>query len=198
MLGEEINFLTDAVRAKLYTSSYTLDRLTHDYEDDLGANEVANGDGYTTNGELLTTKTVVTTSANSWADTWAATTAVEADYVVRPTTGNGFLYRCVTAGTTSGTEPATWPTVIGEDVADGGTVVWECVARAIVVIDCDPIAWADATFTARYLVVIDVQPGTTATNPLIGVVDFGTDETGQGGAFTVTPDAQGLLHFFVA
>ena len=196
MLNEEIDFIDDAIHATLHTSTYALNRLTHDYVDDL-TNELATAGGYTQGGVQLSTKTITTTVADSWGDQWAGTTAVEADYIVRPTTGNTFLYRVVVAGTTGGSEPS-WPTVIGQTVSDG-TVTWECVARAIVVIDCDPISWADATFTgARYLVLSDRTPGTAATQPLIGVIDFGGDEDGQGGAFTVTPDDQGLLHFFVA
>lgn len=196
MLAEEIDFLNDDVRATLHTSTYALDRLTHEYEDDL-TDELADGDGYTQGGEALTTKSVTTTAADSWTDTWQADTEVTVDEVIRPTTGNGFLYRCVTAGTTGSSEP-TWPTTIGEDVADD-TAVWECVGRAIVVLDWDPVQWTSADFTgARYMVIADYTPGTAATNPLIGIVDFGSDQDGQGGTFEVVPDAQGSLHLFIA
>lgn len=45
----------EAVTAKLalVTSSYTPDRDTHDFWDDVSANEVANGSGYTTGGVTL-------------------------------------------------------------------------------------------------------------------------------------------------
>lgn len=195
-LGEEINYLTDDVRATLHTSAYVPNRDTHDYVNDL-TNELATTGGYTAGGMALGSKTVTTTAANSWADTWAASTAVDEDYVIRPTTGNGRLYRCVVAGTMGGTEP-TWTTVVGADQPTDGTVTWECVGRAIIALNCAAITWATATFTgARYLVVSDRTPATDATRPLIGLIDFGIDESGQGGSFTVTPDAQGLLHVFV-
>lgn len=46
----------EAVTAKLalVTSSYTPDRDTHDFWDDVSSNEVANGNGYSTGGVTLT------------------------------------------------------------------------------------------------------------------------------------------------
>jgi len=58
------------------------------------------------------------------AAAWVANTSYVLDTIVKPTTANGYLYRCVTAGTTSSTEP-TWPTTFGETVSDGGAT-WEC------------------------------------------------------------------------
>lgn len=53
---------------------------------------------------------------------WTATTAyTTSDYVI-PTTANGRLYKCTTAGTSAGSEP-TWPTTVGGTVSDG-TAVW--------------------------------------------------------------------------
>lgn len=49
-------------------------------------------------------------------------TAVSSGDTVIPTTPNGRLYRCSTAGTTGASEP-TWPTTDGGTVADG-TAVW--------------------------------------------------------------------------
>ncbi len=54
---------------------------------------------------------------------WAVTTAkAVGDYVV-PTAGNGHKYRCIVAGTTSGSQP-TWPTDTNKTVVDG-TVTWQ-------------------------------------------------------------------------
>ncbi len=36
-------------------------------------------------------------------------------------------------------------------------------------------------------------PGTAATQPLIALGDFGTDQTGGGGSFVITFDASGIL-----
>ena len=63
--------------------------------------------------------------ADDFSD-WTATTAYTLTSSVTPTVANTFHYECVSAGTSSGTEP-TWPTTAGERVTDG-TVVWECVA----------------------------------------------------------------------
>lgn len=57
------------------------------------------------------------------ASTWAASTAYAVGDVVFPTSSNGFVYECVTAGTSGSSEP-TWPTTLGQQVTDG-TVTWE-------------------------------------------------------------------------
>lgn len=62
-------------------------------------------------------------------DPWRAGTPVTAGTYIRPTTANGKLYECTTAGTTGSTEP-TWPTTIGNTVADGSAAVWTCRAGA--------------------------------------------------------------------
>jgi hypothetical protein len=49
--------------------------------------------------------------------------------LVQPTVANGFVYRCIVAGTTGSTQP-TWPTTVGATVADG-TVTWECHTLAM-------------------------------------------------------------------
>lgn len=55
---------------------------------------------------------------------WAATTAKVINDLVVPTAGNGYYYKCTVAGTTGGSAPS-WPTTIGQTVADG-TVTWRC------------------------------------------------------------------------
>lgn len=61
---------------------------------------------------------------------WAAAAAYVADEIVTPSASNGYRYRCVTAGTSGATEPATWTTTIGATVADG-TVTWLCDATNV-------------------------------------------------------------------
>jgi len=58
------------------------------------------------------------------APTWAASTAYAVGDKVVPTTKNGNIYECTTAGTSGTTEP-TWPTTEGATVTDG-SVVWTC------------------------------------------------------------------------
>ncbi len=53
---------------------------------------------------------------------WAASTAYSSNDTICPTTANGRMYRCSTAGTSAATEP-TWPTTDGGTVSDG-TAVW--------------------------------------------------------------------------
>ncbi len=53
---------------------------------------------------------------------WAAGTAYTTDDWVTPSTPNGFMYKCVVAGTSAGSEP-TWGLVVDEDTTDN-TVTW--------------------------------------------------------------------------
>lgn len=53
--------------------------------------------------------------------------------------------------------------------------------------------WAGASFTCRYAIVYK-NTGSPATSPLLGWVDFGTNETVASGTFTVQWDAiNGIL-----
>ncbi len=45
-------------------------------------------------------------------------------------------------------------------------------------------AWTDATFTARYAVIYE-STGTNADMYLMGIVDFGQDQTCSSGSFTI-------------
>jgi hypothetical protein len=60
-------------------------------------------------------------------------------------------------------------------------------------LDAEDAAGTTATFTARYAVVYDSTPGTAATNPLMGYVNFGGDQTVSTGNFTIQWDATGVL-----
>lgn len=194
MLNKEIDWDTDAINATLHTAAYTENLDTHDYVDDL-TNEVAAGAGYTTGGKVLASKTIGYVAANSWAQVHAVSTAYNLGEVRRPSTGNGFLYRVSVAGTSAAAAP-TWPTVAGQTVTDGG-VTWTCVGRGALVLDAADLSWATATFTARKIVLSDRTPGTAATQPLIAVGDFGSDQVAGGGNFDVQFDAGGILVGFV-
>lgn len=56
---------------------------------------------------------------------WQLSTSYVINDFVIPTTPNGYIYKCVTAGTSSGTEPAAWGTTVDGDTSDG-TVTWRC------------------------------------------------------------------------
>jgi hypothetical protein len=192
----EVDF-DDNMTVTLHTSTYTPDRVTHDFVSDL-TGEVAAGAGYSTGGVLVGAITRTVTAANSWATQRANSTAYLLGDVVRPATPNGLLYRATTAGTTAGSIP-TYPTVLGQTVVDGG-VTWEAYGTAILVLTATtPATWAAATFTGvRYAVLSDRTAGTAATQRLIGVHDFVTDRTALGGAFTLGNHATlGYLHLAI-
>jgi hypothetical protein len=194
LFNKEIDYLDDTIKVALLTSSYTPNLDTHDYHNDL-TNEVT-GTGYTSGGATLASKTLTVTAANSWATTWATATAFGAEAIVRPTTGNGYLYRAQGTGGTShaATEP-TWPTTIGDEVTDNG-VTWTCMGKGIMTIDAADPSWASSTITARYAAIYDDTPGTSATKPLIALIDFGADVSSTAAAFTITFAAVGILYRF--
>jgi len=64
------------------------------------------------------------TEAGVTAATARSATAVGT--IIRPTIHNGRVYECTTAGTSSGTEPTTYTTVLGETVTDND-VVFTCI-----------------------------------------------------------------------
>lgn len=190
-----IDYLSDTLYCALVTSSYTPDLAAHDFWNDVVANEHAGGSGYTTNGVLMTTKTMTVTAANSFGTTWAATTAYTLGKVVRPTAGNGYLYRCVVAGTSGGSAP-TWPTVIGTTVTDSG-VTWVCAGKTIIQFDADDVAWTTATLSTRYGVIYDRTPATDATRPLILLVDFEANQSVTSANFTIQWDSQGIDYLII-
>lgn len=183
-----IDFDSDALKMTLHTSTYTPDLLAHDYQDDL-ANEVSNGNGYTTGGEALTgVSCALVTAANATA--WVANTAYKLGQLVRKTTTNGHVYRCIVAGTSHAATEPTWPTNPGEDVTDG-TVKWEEAGSCYLKLDFGDVTWAASTITARYAVVADTTPGSAATNPLILLIDFGTDQSSSSADFKITLPTDG-------
>jgi hypothetical protein len=194
-LNKEADWDSDAITVTLHTATYTPNLDTHAYVSDL-TNELAAGSGYSTGGLTLSSLTRTYTAANSWSTTAATSTAYAVGRVVRPSAGNGFLYRAAVAGTSGGSAP-TWGVVVGGTTTDG-SVTWENVGSGIIVLDAADPSWS--TFSAgpfRYMVCSDRTPGTAATQPLIGLTDFGTNQTGGGGPYTVQFSDQGILQIFV-
>jgi hypothetical protein len=62
--GNDVNFLTGTAKMLLVTSGWTPAFDTDDFINDIGANEVAAGNGYNTGGETLTAKTITYDSAS--------------------------------------------------------------------------------------------------------------------------------------
>jgi hypothetical protein len=196
-LNKELDFDTDSLKWTLHTSTYTPNYDTHAYVSDL-TNELSTAGGYTSGGVTATSASFTYTAANSWGVSRANSTAYNVGDVIRPATGNGFLYRCVTAGTSAGTT-TTLGTTLGASTTDG-TAVFEMVGAGIIVVKTASPSWT--TFTAgpfRYAILSDRTPGTAATQPLIGVVDFGSNQTGGGGTFQINVNSTlGLFHYFIA
>lgn len=196
-LAAKVNWDSDTIKMALVTSSYTPNLGTDEFWTTPQADELANGSGYTTGGATLAGKSVTLTAANSWGTAWAATTAYTFGQVVRPSTGNGYLYQCVVAGTSAASAPS-FPTTVGETVTDG-TVTWCCKGESITVVTATAPSW---TFTGsvafEYGVIYDSTPGTAATDPLIAVANFGTVSL-PSGTFTANPDSSlGFLYNFPA
>lgn len=190
----EIDFNSDTIKVMLCTSSYTPDLDAHVYKSSV-TNEVS-GTGYTATGATLTSATVADSSGNTYGTTRANTTAYVVGNIVRPATGNGYLYQCSTAGTSGGSVP-TYVTGIGQTVTDG-TVTWTCVGRGIMVLSGANTSWTTATITARYAIIYDATPASDATRPLIALIDFGADMTSTAGTFQITWDASGIAYALIA
>jgi hypothetical protein len=85
-LNKEVDFDSDTIKVALLTSSYTPNQDTHDYFDDVVANEVT-GTGYTSGGNTLGSKTVTYDGTNNViildaADTTWASSTITARYAV--------------------------------------------------------------------------------------------------------------------
>ncbi len=132
-LNKEVDFDSDTIKVALLTNAYSPNQDTHDYFDDVVANEVAATGGYTAGGITLANKAIT---------------------------------------------------------YDAGTNV--------IKLDADDVTWSASTITARYAVVYDDSPATNATKPLIGYVDFGSDQSSSSGNFTITWDATGIVRITIA
>lgn len=205
LLEGRIAFTTDTIKAmalSAYTVGTTKDTAQF-ISDVLAVATEATGtgtSGYTAGGYTLLTPTVTYTAANSWATQRANSTAYTVGDVVRPATGNGFVYQATTAGTTGGTIP-TYPTVVGQTVVDGG-VTWTCAGTGVLVVDTADPSWTTGnpgSLTASYIVFYKFT-GTNSTSPVILFWDLGGAQVASnGGAFTPQLDAgEGLLTLFTS
>lgn len=91
--NKEVDWDTDTIKVALVTSSYTPAQDTHDYWDDVVANEVS-GTGYTAGGATLGSKTVGYTAGTNVtkfdaADvSWTSSTITARYAVIYVATGN--------------------------------------------------------------------------------------------------------------
>ena len=91
-----------------------------------------------TSDDIRTMKDFLTEVAKGVLPNWATSTAYSADDLVIPeaATYTSYIYKCTTAGT-SGSSAPTWPTTIGNTVADN-TAVWTCVGKELYVYSLTP------------------------------------------------------------
>lgn len=200
VFNKQVDFDSDALGWTLHTSSYTPNKDTHRFVSDL-TNELTTGGGYTASTAsapalAISSPVIAYVAANSWTVQRANSTAYNVGDVIRPIAGNGFVYRCVTAGTSAGTT-TTLGTTLGLTTTDG-TAVFENVGSGVMTFTCANPSWASATFgPCRYAVLSDRTSGSNATNPVLGYIDFGSDKTGGGGVFQITLNAtQGVITYF--
>jgi len=185
-----IDFLSDTMKCALTTASHTPNLDTHEAFSDL-TNEVV-GTGYTAGGATLGTKTITYTAANSWATVWTSAGVHEVGDIVRPTSGNGHLFRCVVAGTSHTVEP-TWVVTPQRETAEGaGTVRWVEIGRGMVQMDCADISWTTSTITARWGHIYKSGGG----DPLMALLDFDGSISTTAGTFLITIPVLGLWQSF--
>jgi hypothetical protein len=195
-LSGNINWPSDSIKIGLLGAGYTPNLATHVHWSDVSAQEVT-GTGYTAGGVALASKTHVVTAANSWATSnglftsgaWIASTAAVAGNVVHPISTNGYVYVCVASGTTGASAP-TWPTVQGATVVDSGAT-WSCLGESITVWSSASPSWTSATISANFAVIYDAQSGTSSTDPLIALIQFGAAVSSTAGTYQVTVPALG-------
>lgn len=191
----DIDWASNTIKYALLTSSATITPATDEFFDSIDANEVANGNGYTTGGVTLASKTLATVD-DAAVSAWQASTAYDAGDIVRPTSADGHIYLCITAGTTGGTEP-TWQTGFGENTSDG-TAEWVQAGDSYLKFDAANAQWTSSTITARYGVcyVAGSTPGTD--DYLIAYLDFGQNESSDNGTFEVQFHSTGIHRIFRA
>jgi len=68
----------------------------------------------------------------------------------------------------------------------------------VLVLDAADVTWSSSTITARYAVIYNDSGANNASKPLIGYVDFGSDQSSTNGNFTITWDSTGIVRITVA
>jgi hypothetical protein len=188
--------LASNLKAALILSAYPLDQdLDEFFNTDVEGDETS-GTGYTAGGEVVTTPAVSVVNDTA-VSAWAASNAYNIGDLVRPLAGaNGYVYRCVVAGTSGGSAPS-WSLVIGDDTSDSG-VTWDNVGTSFVKFDIADPGWGPgSTITARYMVVyVDGTPG--SGDYLVAWLDYGQDETSTNGDFDVIIPADGLAQIGIS
>jgi len=119
------------------------------------------------------------------ATAWAASTAYSVGDIVKPTTENGYLYRCTSAGTSDSSEP-TWPDPgdsddFGDTVVDNGAT-WEAWSYNT---SEDEIS-AGNGYTAGGQAVSNISASLDTTNSEVDIAADNVTWTATGGAMATT------------
>jgi len=192
-VNKEIDLNTDVIKCSLHASAMTADLNTWDYQDDL-TNELSSAGGYITGGKVVSSVSAIYTKASS-ATAWVTGATYALGDIIKSTTDNNHVYRCIGAGTASSIEPV-WTTTSQVQQPLDATVTWVEFGIGYVAVDCNDIVWTSVTtgiVDAYYGIIYDSSPGTAGTNPLIALIDFGANKTADnGGTFTVTINSNGI------
>ncbi len=192
--GEAVGVLgtlqTNGLKAAWFKSTYAPNFATDATYTAIAANE-SSGAGYTAGGMTCTSVSVAVTAANAWSTVAAVSTPYSVGQVVRPATGNGFLYYCEAGGTSGGTAP-TWPTVEGATVSDGG-VVWTCLGTSIIQLLATIPTLTFTSTDFQKLVFYD-----SSTKVLVCCWNSGNTTPITAQPVSVTPDATGIAYKLAA
>jgi hypothetical protein len=172
--------ISDPLYMALLSATPDLDSAVH------WADVVADDISPTPGGNLLSSVGAAATAANAWGVIWAASTTYPVGSVIRSVPPNGNLYRAVVGGVSGSSEPP-WPTVFGEDVADG-TVQWVNCGTSITVLTASSESYTVGTgaLSPTCAVIYDAASGNAATMPLVTLSTFTTPPVAS--AITVIPD----------
>lgn len=192
--GEAVGVLgtvaSNGLKAAWFKSTYTPNFVTDTTYASIIATE-SSGSGYTAGGMTCTGVSVAVTAANSWSVQWAAGTTYAVGQVIRPSTGNGFLYYCEAGGVSGGSAPA-FTTVEGSSFSDGG-VVWTCLGTSIIQLLATIPTLTFTSTDFQKLVFYDPTTGVLVACWNSGNV---TPITAQ--PVSVTPDATGIAYKLAA
>jgi hypothetical protein len=184
-----VDWDTDTIKLALMGTGYTFND-THDFWDDISANDYGSSTGYTAGGSTIANRAITETDSSALTAR-ANTTAYVIGDLVRTATDSTRVFLAVVAGTSAGSEPGGMATLGSLREITDGSVVWVNVGRAVTILDGDPVSWTGLDQDGTLAAVIWKDTGTPGTSPLLGAIHFGATETPTD--LTVTPPAGGYL-----
>jgi hypothetical protein len=222
LAAKQINVGVDAFKLLLLTSAYTPNKGTHRFQSDL-TNELPAGNGYTTGGNTITgmaTGMINTNDVKTITPPGSGTYTIQATIGTNTFTTPAIAFNATNTvvqnalaalgniGVGNVTVAGAGPYTVTFGGSLGAELIPNLVVSAGSVANTTPgagtfnisggnVSWPSATFiapnAARYGVVYDTTPGSSATNPLVGVVDFVTDQSPTNGTLSVTWDPTGIV-----